>query len=234
MVIGMLLRLLISIAASGMVLSACASGSLRSTDPTPAPATTDSSIMPQTMPTARVLARADKAADATTLVLPPDRDERETSGITPTKDEVIRALPKVGSFAPDFTLRAMNDSTVTLSALRGHPVVINFWASWCPGCRAEAPELQKLYTEYQERGLIILGINVTQQDTVAAAQAYVAEYKLTFHIPMDEQGDVLKAYHVPGLPTSFFVDPRGIIRNVIIGQMDRATMLESLELTKPW
>jgi thiol-disulfide isomerase/thioredoxin len=113
-------------------------------------------------------------------------------------------------------------------------VLINFWASWCTACRAEAPELQQLYTQYKGQGLVILGVNVTQQDTVADAEAYVDEFKMTFPVPMDEQGEVTKAYRVPGLPTSFFIDPQGIIRNVIMGQMSRRTMLESLELTKPW
>jgi cytochrome c biogenesis protein CcmG/thiol:disulfide interchange protein DsbE len=153
----------------------------------------------------------------------------------------------VGSPAPDFTLRTLDgvlrhpqqgwgaqDETLTLGELRGHPVLVNFWASWCLACRAEAPDLQTLYADYQNRGLIILGVNATQQDTVAEARAYVSEFKLTFPIPLDEKGDVVKAYGVLGLPTTFFIDTKGTIRHVVIGQMSRATMVAGLELIRSW
>jgi cytochrome c biogenesis protein CcmG/thiol:disulfide interchange protein DsbE len=140
----------------------------------------------------------------------------------------------VGSAAPDFTLRTLDGGIVTLSELRGRPVLINFWASWCLACRAEAPDLQRLYADYQNRGLIILGVNATQQDTLADAQAYASEFKLTFPIPLDEKGEVVKAYGVVGLPTTYFVDARGIVRSVVIGQLSPAAMAAGLELMRSW
>jgi peroxiredoxin len=187
--------------------------------------------VPRVISTPRVLRLADESANPTPASLPVDRDEGSSPVPTVDPIEAIRQLPQVGALAPDFTLHTIDGLTVTLSALRGHPVLINFWASWCIACRAEAPELQKLYLDNKDRGLTVLGVNVTQQDTIVAAQAYAAQFQLTFPLPLDEQGDVFKAYHVPGLPTSFFVDSKGIIRNVIVGQMDQATMLESLKLT---
>lgn len=184
-------------------------------------------VTPKATPTARILARADLPLPA----LPNDRDETSKAEGTPNYDEVIRALPRVGSLAPDFSLRTLDGVTVTLSALKGQPVLINFWASWCLPCREEAPELQRFYEEYQDRGLVILGVNVTQQDTLADAQAYVSEFKITFPVPLDENGEALRAFRVPGLPTSFFIDQQGFIRNVVIGKMDWATMLEGLELS---
>jgi cytochrome c biogenesis protein CcmG, thiol:disulfide interchange protein DsbE len=197
------------------------------------PAATNTAVPPNPTTTARVLTRADLSPDAAQPDASGDRDEG-AAGVTPGYEEAVRTLPKVGLTGPDFTLNTLEGGSVTLSSLRGHPVLINFWASWCVACRAEAPELQELYAEHKDHGLIILGVNTTQQDTVADARAYVSEFKLTIPIPMDEKGDVVKAYGVVGLPTSFFIDPRGVVRNVVIGQMSRATMLAGLELTKPW
>jgi cytochrome c biogenesis protein CcmG, thiol:disulfide interchange protein DsbE len=154
----------------------------------------------------------------------------ETTPSKPDAAEAVRALPKVGSLAPDFSLRALDGTTVTLSALRGHPVLINFWTSWCVGCRQEAPELQQLFTEHEGDGLIILGLNATTEDDMSKVNAYATEFKLTYPIPLDEQGTAIRAYKVPGLPTSFFVDRHGIIRNVVMGQMDSKTMREGIAL----
>ena len=221
-------RFVAVVVTASIILSACAS-------PSRVPIATSATLLPKPTTTARVLTRADLPAGVTSPSTSADRDE-ETTDSTPDYKAAVGALPRVGSTAPDFTLRTIEGDSIILSKLRGHPLLINFWASWCMACRAEAPELQKLYTEYKQRGLIILGVNTTQQDTVDSARAYVSEFKLTYSIPMDENGHAVKAYGVMGLPTSFFVDPEGIIRNVVIGQMDRATMLEGLalaQLTQP-
>lgn len=196
---------LLAILICSLLLTACSDTQPKSSsDPLPAITATSRPIVPPVRSTPRVL----KLAGNTSPVIP-DRDESDAATPVLNPAEAIRRLPKVGSLAPDFTLRTIDGATVTLSALRGHPVMLNFWASWCVACRAEAPELQKVFTEYIDRGLIILGVNITSQDTIPAAQAYVDEYKLTFPIPMDEKGDVMAAYHVPGLPTSYFIDPKG-------------------------
>lgn len=207
------------IVAGSLLVNGCAASAT--------PVATRVAATPQATPTARILTRADLPLPA----LPNDRDEINKAEGTPNYDEVIRAMPRVGSPAPDFSLRTLDGVTVTLRALQGRPVLINFWASWCLPCREEAPELQRLYEEYQDRGLVILGVNVTQQDTLVDARAYVSEFKITFPIPLDENGEAMRAFRVPGLPTSFFVDRLGIIRNVVIGKMDWATMLEGLELS---
>jgi peroxiredoxin len=221
---------LLVIIVSGLLLAACAVAQPQSrSKPLLTPAATVRPAGSQIRSTPRVL----KIVGDTSPVIP-DRDESDTSTPISNPAEAIRMLPKVGSLAPDFSLRTITGVTVTLSALRGHPVLINFWASWCVACRAEAPELQKVYIEYAKGGLIVLGVNATAQDTVPAAQTYVDEFRLTFPIPMDMQGTVMSAYQVAGLPTSFFIDRDGVIRDVIIGQMYRATMLDGLELIKPW
>lgn len=125
--------------------------------------------------------------------------------------------PQVGFLAPDFTLHSLNGETIHLADLRGQPVLINLWASWCPPCRAEMPAMQAVYESYQAQGFVILAVNATHQDTAASAAAFVAKNNLTFPILLDVDGQVSEAYQLRSLPTSFFVDSSGIIQEVVIG-----------------
>jgi peroxiredoxin len=210
-----------------MLLAACAQSP--SISPTQPPAAPILSTRPAT-PTARILTRADEPGSAAIQALPDSHDEADASSATPSHAEAISALPRVGQPAPDFTLQALDGSPVTLSQLRGKAVLINFWASWCTACRDESPLLESYHQAYASQGLVILGVNVTSQDTLDDARAYVQEMQLTFPIPLDEQGIVTNRYHVPGLPVSFFIDAQGIIRNVIVGQLQSGDLAEGLQL----
>lgn len=126
-------------------------------------------------------------------------------------------VAKQGFPAPDFDLVDANGKSRRLSELRGRPVIVNVWASWCPPCRAEMPALQRLYQDFQPRGLEILAVNSTSQDTPEAAQAFVAQQGLTFPVLFDQQGEVKRLYHVDALPSTYFIDAQGIIQDVVIG-----------------
>lgn len=136
-------------------------------------------------------------------------DAATTSGLIPA--------PKEGFLAPEFDLETIDGQSVRLSDLRGNPVLINLWASWCPPCRAEMPAMERVYQEYRHRGFTILAVNVTNQDSIAAAAAFTQAYGLTYPILLDVEGAVSRQYQLRSLPTSFFVDSQGIIREVIIG-----------------
>jgi peroxiredoxin len=141
-----------------------------------------------------------------------------------------RSAPREGFSAPDFTLDLLGGGQVTLSELRGKVVVVNLWASWCPPCRAEMPAIEKVYRSYADLGLVVLGVNTTYQDSESAAQAFVNEYSLTFPIPLDRDGSVSQRYALSGLPTTFFIDRKGIIRSVIVGgPMSEATIQSKIE-----
>jgi peroxiredoxin len=128
--------------------------------------------------------------------------------------------PSVGSEAPDFTLRDLNGKDVSLSALRGQPVMINFWATWCPPCRAEIPTLVQMYKETHQPGSYeILGI-ATQSD-MQTIQAFSKEFEMAFSVMPDNDSRITSLYHVLPIPTSFFVDKDGIIRYVQVGVADR-------------
>ncbi len=127
------------------------------------------------------------------------------------------SAPQESFLAPDFDLTTLDGENLSLSDLRGSPAIINFWASWCPPCRAEMPALQQVFNDYEDLGLIIAAINATNQDSISEAASFVSENNLTFPIPLDKTGSVSRSYNLHSLPTTVFVDSQGIIRKIIIG-----------------
>jgi cytochrome c biogenesis protein CcmG, thiol:disulfide interchange protein DsbE len=132
-----------------------------------------------------------------------------TSGLVPA--------PQAGFLAPDFTLQTIDGRAVKLSDLRGQVVIVNFWASWCPPCKAEMPAIQHVYDAYRNQGLVVLAVNATNQDTLANAQAFLSENNLTFPVPLDVNGETTRLYKINSFPTTFFITPDGVIHEVVIG-----------------
>ena len=135
--------------------------------------------------------------------------------------------PREGFLAPDFTLDTLQGENVTLSDLRGKIVLINLWATWCPPCRAEMPALENAYKQYKDSEVIILGLNVTNQDSEKDIPPFVNEFGLTFPILLDRDGSVSALYQLKGLPTTFFVNRAGIIRTVAVGGPMSETFIRS-------
>jgi cytochrome c biogenesis protein CcmG, thiol:disulfide interchange protein DsbE len=135
-----------------------------------------------------------------------------TSGVS---SDVVS--PREGFLAPGFTLKALDGQTTTLSAQRGKVVVINLWASWCGPCRAEMPAIQKVYASERDRGLTVLAVNGTFQDSATNASAFAQQYGLSFPILLDTDGRVSRMYLLSALPSTYIVDRRGIIRSVVVG-----------------
>jgi len=125
--------------------------------------------------------------------------------------------PQVGFLAPDFSLVNQNGETVQLSELRGQPILLNFWASWCGPCRSEMPSMEKVYREVNGDGIEILAVNSTIQDDPNAANQFAQELGLTFPILFDTTGEATRQYLVRALPTSFFIDRNGIIQEIVVG-----------------
>jgi cytochrome c biogenesis protein CcmG/thiol:disulfide interchange protein DsbE len=117
------------------------------------------------------------------------------------------APPLAAGTAPDFTLTTFDGKTYTLSELRGKPVVINFWASWCLPCRDEAPALQRAWETYNERGLIVLGIDYV--DTETDAKKFIAEFRQTYPNGPDLGTRVAQAYRISGVPETYFIGKDG-------------------------
>jgi cytochrome c biogenesis protein CcmG, thiol:disulfide interchange protein DsbE len=125
--------------------------------------------------------------------------------------------PQQGFLAPDFDLKTPTGESVKLSDLRGQAVLVNLWATWCPPCRAEMKSIEKVYNEYKERGFTVLAINMTYQDEPLAVMPFVKEQGLSFPILLDETSATADAYQLRSLPSSFFIDRKGIIDEVVIG-----------------
>lgn len=117
--------------------------------------------------------------------------------------------PLVGKQAPNFTLTTLDGGTVSLASLKGRPVVVNFWASWCVPCREEAPLLRELAEKQSADGLAIVGIAF--QDRENDAKAFKQEYGLAFPTALDPNSEIAIEYGVGGVPETFIIDPSGKI-----------------------
>jgi cytochrome c biogenesis protein CcmG/thiol:disulfide interchange protein DsbE len=125
--------------------------------------------------------------------------------------------PRGSGAAPDFTLTGFDGRTVALSALRGQVAVINFWASWCPPCREEAAYLERTWRDYQNRGVVFIGVDWS--DTEKEALAYIDEFDITYLNGPDLGTRIAQAYRIRGVPETFFVDKSGQLRGVKIGPL---------------
>jgi cytochrome c biogenesis protein CcmG/thiol:disulfide interchange protein DsbE len=124
--------------------------------------------------------------------------------------------PLVGRPASAFTLRSFTGETLSLEALHGKVVVLNFWASWCyPACYEEAPALERNWRAYRDRDLLIVGVDI--QDKTEAAEKFIRDFGLTFPNAPDPAGKVSVDYGVYGVPETFFIDRRGQIRAKHVG-----------------
>ena len=138
--------------------------------------------------------------------------------------------PRQGFAAPDFNLSTPQGETIYLSDLRGQPVLVNIWASWCGPCRAEMPAMQRVYDRYKDQGFVVLAVNATNQDNLQAALDFSQQLGLTFPILLDAEGKVSQAYQMRALPSSYFIDRQGIIQEVVIGgPMAEALLLVRVE-----
>ena len=122
--------------------------------------------------------------------------------------------PQVGKLAPNFRLAKATGGTLALSDLRGKPVLLNFWATWCGPCLIEMPELQSVHERLGDK-LTVLAANLGESST--RAQDYFDELGLTFTTVLDRDEEVYGGYRGFGLPTSVFIDAEGIVRAVKIG-----------------
>ena len=134
---------------------------------------------------------------------------------------------RLGSPAPDFTLKTPEGAPVQLSQLKGKPVFVNFWATWCGPCREEMPAMQELYERYADQGLVILAINM--EEDAARVQRWINEGGFTFTFVLDSDGEQVKRYNVNAAPTSYFVGRDGVIRDLKLGQISRAEMQAKVE-----
>ncbi len=125
----------------------------------------------------------------------------------------------------DFTLMDLGGKPWTLSSLRGKVVMVNFWATWCPPCRKEIPDLEALYNQFREQGLVILGIS---DEEIAKVHPFAGQYGMTYPVLLDPGGKVNKLFRIEGIPKSFVFDREGRLVAESIDMRTRAQFLAML------
>jgi cytochrome c biogenesis protein CcmG/thiol:disulfide interchange protein DsbE len=166
------------------------------------------------------LAPAPPITSAAQVVVPTSVVQAPTHAVAaqaPTPTTNIPVGSALGQLAFDFSLDDTSGQRIKLSDLRGHPVVINFWASWCPPCRQELPALQSAYQRFHDQGVILLGVNV--RESAEAVQNFAPQFGLTFPLLLDQDGAVSERYQVRGTPTTVFLDAEGIVRARHVGPL---------------
>jgi thiol-disulfide isomerase/thioredoxin len=127
-----------------------------------------------------------------------------------------------GARAPEIDLPTLTGGRVQLSKLRGHPVVVSFWGTWCPPCRDEFPELVKASLAHGASGLQVVAVNGRDQETSDKnVQKFVDEFSVTFQVALDQRGRARRAFLIQGLPTTVFIDSGGVVRGVHRGPISR-------------
>lgn len=172
-----------------------------------------------------------------------DEEEEEVSGnqITspPQEEEVVEAeeeettvdsdvegLDK-GQMAPDFELTTLEGETVKLSDFRGKRVMLNFWATWCPPCRAEMPDMQRFH---EDKDVVILAVNLRETETnTEKVQDFLDERDLTFQVLLDDKTTVANLYQIQPIPSSFMIDSEGRIQNKAFGALNYDLMVQEFE-----
>lgn len=138
--------------------------------------------------------------------------------------------PAPNRLAPDFQLQSLDGETISLGDLRGSPVLLNFWATWCGPCRLEMPFLQEVFEdqEWAARGLVMLAVNL--QEPGETVRKFMEENRLSFTVLLDTTGEVGRQYNISGIPTTYFIDNDGIIKNVKMGAFTQKSDVDRMLL----
>lgn len=134
--------------------------------------------------------------------------------------------PTSGKQVPDFNLKTMDGKSVRLADLKGKPVVINFWATWCPPCKVEMPLLEQASRQFGDR---VVFLAVDDDEDLNTVQSFARQAGVSFPVLLDPNGKINQLYFVQSYPNTFFIDSDGILRAQRIGQLDEAILGRNLE-----
>lgn len=140
--------------------------------------------------------------------------------------EIAEGLEK-GEMAPNFELEKMDGEKVKLSDFRGEKVMLNFWATWCPPCRAEVPDMQKLH---ENKDVTILAVNLLGQESgIDPVEEFLEDYGVTFNVLLDDDLVVAETYGIQPVPTTYMIDTEGVIQNMAFGALNYELMVQELD-----
>lgn len=150
--------------------------------------------------------------------------------IHPVHAEGVQEGVEIGDKAPDFMLETLDGETLQLSDFQGERVMINFWATWCPPCKQEMPDMERFY---QEHDPVILSVNLTdgEMNTEQVGQ-FIQELELTFPVLLDREGEVSNLYRIQPIPMTYMVDAKGIIQFKSFGALSYEQMVKQFEQMK--
>lgn len=136
------------------------------------------------------------------------------------------AVPKAGDKAPAFSVKGLDGKDLKLEDLKGKPVVLNFWGTFCEPCRNEMPALQRQADKWSSSGLAVLGMNLGEN--AVTVKSFVDQYQIRFPIYLDEEETIRKRYGVMYYPTTFFIKPDGSVYEIKVGEMNEATIEQTV------
>ena len=150
--------------------------------------------------------------------------------VTSPKASAQAAKPaQKGQEPPDFTLTGSKGETLQLSAFRGKKVVLNFWATWCPPCKAESPEFEQFYTDNKDKNVVILSVNLTSEEREKGdVQNFIDKYHLTYPVALDLNREASGLYRISAIPTTYLIDTSGIIQQKFVGQISYDALAEAV------
>lgn len=132
-----------------------------------------------------------------------------------------------GNIAPNFELETLDGETVNLKDYRGEKVIVNFWATWCPPCREEMPDMQKFHEEHDAA---ILAVNLTEtEQSKSQIDSFLEEYGITFTVLSDADSNVSALYSASALPTSYLINTKGEVHNIAIGALTYEMMVQAFD-----
>lgn len=138
----------------------------------------------------------------------------------------LTEAPIAGYLAPGFTLTSMQGEEISLADYQGKPVVLNFWATWCPPCRAEIPHFQDAAVKYNGQAVIV---GVDQGEPLSLVSDFANQFGVTYPMLLDPDNDVNRQYQVRALPTTLFIDANGVVREVFTGIINGAVLEDRIE-----
>ncbi len=145
---------------------------------------------------------------------------------SPSGEEGLTEAPIAGYLAPGFTLTSTLGEQIVLADYRGQPVVLNFWATWCPPCRAEMPEFQSASVKYNGQ-VTILGVDQGEPPSIVAD--FGSALSITYPLLVDQENVASRDYNVTALPTTVFIDGRGVVREITTGMVSKAVLEDRIE-----
>lgn len=149
--------------------------------------------------------------------------DNNKNGNTITTEENAKA-------APDFTVYDANGKAVKLSDFKGKPIVLNFWASWCPPCKAELPDFNKAYKEYGDCVMFLMVDMVDgDRESNTSGEAYIKGQGYIFDIYLDTKQNAATVYEVSSIPTTYFIDAQGNIVSKHVGMIDAKTLTNGIK-----